>query len=169
MARTKYPTLERHRPRKYPTPEHMQQAIDEYFDSCFEDRWREVTDPMTKEKSFEHYREQIRPFTITGLALSLGFATRESLLYYEGMSPEFLSTIQMAKMKCQQFAEEELFRKTQVAGVIFNLKNNYGWQDRIVQEVQPRGAEQESNDERAASARQKLLAMTQQEQEQGQN
>ena len=31
---------------------------------------------------------------------------------------------------CHNFAEEHLFSGKQVAGAIFNLKNNYGWVDR---------------------------------------
>ena len=30
---------------------------------------------------------------------------------------------------CEQFAEERLYSGGTVAGVIFNLKNNWGWKD----------------------------------------
>jgi hypothetical protein len=33
-------------------------------------------------------------------------------------------------MRCQSYAEKELFRKQgQVTGIIFNLKNNYKWKE----------------------------------------
>ena len=38
-------------------------------------------------------------------------------------------------MKCQQYAEEFLFVGKNAAGVIFNLKNNYGWRDKTEQEL----------------------------------
>ena len=55
-------------------------------------------------------------------------------------------------------AEESLWRKNQVAGIIFNLKNNYGWQDKIVNENVD-VTSQATNDEKAEQARKKLLEL----------
>jgi len=91
----------------------------------------------------------------------LGFQTRESLLYNEGISPEYLSAIKNAKARCHMYAEEQLFGKTQVAGVIFNLKNNYAWQDRTTTEhLIPAGMNINMNDDRARKNRDRLLAET---------
>lgn len=97
------------RPAKYKTPEDMQRVIDQYFADC---------------------EERERPLTITGLAAALGM-TRKGLLYYEreGVKDEFVPTISKAKLRVEQFNEENLYRTGQVTGVIFNLKNNFGWQD----------------------------------------
>ena len=92
------------RPPKYDTPEEMQAVIDEYFE--------------THDKP-----------TVTGLALALDFESREGLLYYEHEKPEFLSTIKKAKMKIAEYLEEGLYRPTQVTGIIFSLKNNFGFKD----------------------------------------
>jgi hypothetical protein len=96
------------RPAAYDTPEQMQQAIDSYFDTCV---------------------QEDRPPTVTGLALALGFESRNALLYYESDKPEFLSTVKKAKGRIEQHIEEQLYRGSSVTGLIFNLKNNFGWKD----------------------------------------
>ena len=99
------------RPPKYNTPEEMQAAVDAYF--------AEVDIP-----------------TVTGLALALGFCDRTSLLYYENDKPEFLITIKRAKTRIEDSLEHLLLSgRGQVAGVIFNLKNNFGWKDRQEREI----------------------------------
>lgn len=61
---------------------------------------------------FDKYGQPVivgaKPPTITGLALALGFATRKSLLEYEGKK-EFVNTIARAKSRVEQYAEERLF------------------------------------------------------------
>jgi hypothetical protein len=96
------------RPPAYDTPEDMQQAIDSYFDQCV---------------------AEDRPPTVTGLALALGFEGRQGLLYYETDKPEFLVTVKRAKGRIEQYIEEQLYRGSSVTGLIFNLKNNFGWKD----------------------------------------
>lgn len=96
------------RPLKFKTVEEMQEKIDAYFEECDE-----------KEK----------PYTITGLALALN-TTRETLLDYQDRD-EFSDTVKKAKLKCENYAEEFLFKGKNVVGSIFNLKNNYSrWIDR---------------------------------------
>jgi len=72
--------------------------------------------------------------TMTGLALSLGFRSRRSLLNYEKESGyEFaFEVISYAKMKIEEFLEERLLdsKNTNIAGLIFNLKNNFDWVDK---------------------------------------
>ena len=102
----------RGRPRKYKSAKEMQDRIDRYFAEC---------------------DEQDRPYTITGLALALDM-DRQRLLNYSA-DDEFYDTIKKAKAKCERYAEERLFQGGNAAGVIFNLKNNYGWRDKTEQEV----------------------------------
>ncbi len=95
------------RPPKYDTPQEMQEAIDAYFDGLNGDL----------------------P-TVTGLAYALGFETREGLLYYEHEKPDFISTVKRAKLRIQVALDSELVRRNgTVTGLIFNLKNNFGWKD----------------------------------------
>jgi hypothetical protein len=96
------------RPPKFNSVEELQDKIDEYFQEC---------------------DEKSRPRTITGLALALD-TTRETLLDYQDKD-EYSYTIKKAKLRCENFAEEHLFSGRNVAGAIFNLKNNYSrWVDR---------------------------------------
>ncbi len=92
------------RPRKYESPDQMQAGIDKYFDEA----------------------EKI---TICGLALALGFVSRNSLLDYEDYSEEFFRTIKRAKARVEQYYEEHLVANN-AAGSIFALKN-FGWQDKV--------------------------------------
>lgn len=120
------------RPLKFKSAKELQQKIDEYFESCYEERW--VRDDETGEwkpvydRHGNIIKDQVRPFTITGLAVFLG-TTRETLLDYEDRD-EFSYTIKAAKQRIENFTEEQLFTNRNTTGVIFNLKNNYGWTDK---------------------------------------
>ena len=95
------------RPPKYNTAEEMQEKIDDYFKQC---------DCSN------------RPYTITGLALALDM-DRRTLLNY-GEKEELFPTIKKAKLRVENYLEERLIRDTSCTGIIFNLKNNYGWKDK---------------------------------------
>lgn len=103
--------MKRGRPPVYKTPEEMQDAIDKYFES---------------KKIVENETLTFRP-TMSGLANSLGISTR-SLINYK-QKDEFLPTIKNARQKVEEALEDALYG-TGVAGVIFNLKNNFGWKDK---------------------------------------
>lgn len=122
------------RPVKFETPEQMQECLNEYFASCMEEIW----EPVVVEKDviwvqrFDHkgnpLLEQKKPFTITGLANACGLS-RQGLFEYERKA-EFSDTVKSAKAKCEQYAEEQLFTNKHTAGVIFNMTNNYGWNNK---------------------------------------
>jgi len=97
---------------KYASVEELGRKIDEYFAEC---------------------DAKNEPYTVTGLALALGL-DRKGLLLYQGKN-EYSNTIQKAKQKVQAYAERQLYRNGQVAGVIFSLKNNFGWEDKVQQEI----------------------------------
>lgn len=108
------------RPLKWKTAEELQEKIDEYFNSCYEDV------SITEDKVI---KKLIKPFTITGLALALD-TNRETLMNYQEKE-EFFDTIKKAKLRIENFAEEQLFLGKNTAGVIFNLINNYkGWSNK---------------------------------------
>ena len=65
--------------------------------------------------------------TVCGLADYLGIH-RKTLLEYEEKE-EFSDTIKRAKNKIELYLEENLYGNN-VAGLIFNLKNNFGWKDK---------------------------------------
>lgn len=104
------------RPLLFENKEILQEKIDGYFKSCYrinEDTW---------------VNECIRPLTISWLAVELE-TSRRTLVNYEE-SEEFFHTIKKAKERIENWTEEQLYRNTQVTGVIFNLKNNYEWKDK---------------------------------------
>lgn len=95
------------RPLKFGSVEELQRKIETYFAECDKNN---------------------RPYTISGLALALD-TSRRVLLDYEDKD-EYCNTIKKAKLKCETYAEEQLFVGKNTAGVIFNMKNNYGWVDK---------------------------------------
>ena len=92
---------------KFNSPQEIEKLADEYFKMC---------------------DEKGKPYTITGLALALD-TDRRTLLNYEEKD-DFFPTIKKVKQKVENYAEEKLFNGSNTAGVIFNLKNNYGWVDK---------------------------------------
>lgn len=75
------------------------------------------------------------PYTITGLALAIGFKTRMSLLEYEGevegreKSPEFADAVKEAKARCENYLENRgLYGDMAPAKATFGL-SNYGWKN----------------------------------------
>jgi hypothetical protein len=91
---------------------------------------------------FKEMDEIKRPYTVTGLALALGFTSRQAILNYED-KPNFVDTLKKAKLKIEHYNEYKLYDKgTPTAGVIFNLANNYNRQnkqtiDQTVREMDP--------------------------------
>ena len=100
-------TKKKGRPKAYTDVERMQQKIDEYFKECDKNK---------------------EPYTITGLALALDL-DRKSINNYAKDS-EFFPTIKKAKLKVENYLEKRLINDTSATGIIFNLKNNYGWKDK---------------------------------------
>lgn len=54
---------------------------------------------------------------------------RSTLIEYEELQ-EFSNTIKKAKQRIEKYNAEQLYRKEQVTGIIFNLKNNFNWVDK---------------------------------------
>ncbi len=106
------------RPVKFDTSEKMQEAIDAYFYSC-----------DNAQAGYTKDGEVIigKPYTISGLARALGMC-RQSMYNYEGKE-EFLDTIKDARLRCEEFAETQLYIGGSPSGAIFALKN-FGWTDK---------------------------------------
>lgn len=99
------------RPRKYSTPEEFEEKVYEYQRHCLESK---------------------EPVTWTGLALFMGFSSRQSIneyKKYDGFSD--------AVRKAQTFVEyhyELRLNGSQPTGAIFALKN-MGWTDKVVTDM----------------------------------
>lgn len=147
------------RPPKFSNVLELQKLIDEYFAWCEphpeivtewvrpkkkiiekkkgKDVEIEVTD--YDEPMYTHEIERLTlgvPYTINGLALFLD-TTRETLNQYED-KPEFTDTIKRAKTKIENQLELSLYGNN-VTGIIFNLKNNYGWKDKTETDITTQG------------------------------
>ena len=117
------------RPPKYKNKEEIEEKIEQYFKDC-------EGHPLTDEDGNQIYNKygypvivDRKPLTVTGLALALGFTTRQALLNYQGKK-EFVDTITRAKSRVEQYAEERLFDKDGSSGAQFSLRNNFkGWNE----------------------------------------
>lgn len=111
----------------YKTPEEMQAVIDAYFEEC---EGRMIIDEDGKPMCDKYGKPIIadaRPPTITGLALALGFTSRQALLNYQAKKA-FVDTVTRAKSRIEAYTEARLFDRDGVQGAKFSLANNFkGW------------------------------------------
>lgn len=109
----------RGKPAKFSSPEEIGKKIDLYFEKCPD--VRVITSSLTG-------KETIVPCpTITGLALFLGFCSRQSMFDYES-KPEYSYTIKKARIRIERIYESMLHSQS-CTGAIFALKN-FGWRDK---------------------------------------
>ena len=123
------------RPRKYKTAEEMQEIIDKYFEECD----GKVLKGDDGEIFFDKYCQPVvigrKPPTVTGLALALGFTSRQSLLNYQGKK-QYMDTITRAKSYIEAYTEGRLFDRDGVNGAKFSLTNNFkGWREKPIDET----------------------------------
>lgn len=95
------------RPPLFNTAEELEELIDNYFLYC---------------------KEYNKPYTISGLALFLGI-DRKSLNNYSHKE-KFFPIVKRARDRVENYLEETLMQKDKPTGIIFNLKNNFGWVDK---------------------------------------
>jgi len=112
------------RPLKYENADDMQALIHLYFEGCKLNRVA-LAEGLSKPVR-EVLTEDLHP-TITGLALVLDLS-RQGLINYEGKE-EFVDTVREAKQRVESYLEQRLYSGN-VAGCVFNLKNNFQWKDR---------------------------------------
>lgn len=125
------------RPPKYKTVAEMQEKIDAYFKECEGKILKDNDGNIVFDKFGQPIITGARPVTVTGLALALGFTSRQALLNYQA-KPQFIDTITRAKSRIEQYAEERLFDRDGANGAKFSLANNFkGWNEK--QEVKVSG------------------------------
>ncbi len=108
-------------PLKY-KPEEFATKIVDYF------KW--VDEENVKRKLQRFTGEKLKPYTLSGLCVFLE-TTRETWREY-GHRPEYKKAIQQAKLKVENYVEEgSLNGSINTIAAIFNLKNNFGWVDKI--------------------------------------
>lgn len=116
------------RPAFYKTAEELQAAIDSFFASCVPKYLKDDKGQLIFDKHGNPIILERNPPTVTGLALHLGFTTRQALLNYQGKRA-FVDTVTRAKLKIEHFQETCLYDPAlRPQGPIFALKN-FGWKD----------------------------------------
>lgn len=143
------------RPRKFQSVEDLESKIEAFFDSL-KGHWEDRIDYVARRgrKGEELivagkvvYDEIIRrvwveaePPTVSGLALELGTSRRNLLNYEErGMDDDatdlerkLFHTIKAAKIVIERWNEKKMASPSgNVAGLIFSMKNNFGYKDKI--------------------------------------
>lgn len=128
------------RPKRWKSVKKLQNAIERYVKSCFEqyiyyapvldsqgkpkldDKNTPLTEPQVKFK-------QIKPLTITGMCMSID-CSRQTLSVYAD-NPKFTDTIRKARLLIEQSTEEGISTGSVNAQIgIFSLKNNFNWKDK---------------------------------------
>ena len=110
----------------FTSAEEMQEKIDAYFASCEPELLRDGDGTPMLNKNGEPVYVGGRPMTIQGLALALGFASRQSLLNYKAKS-EFVDTVTRARLRVEQYAAERLFDRDAQRGAQFTLAYGFGY------------------------------------------
>lgn len=109
----------------------MSAAIEEYFKDCEGHVLTDSSGKTVYDKNGEPVIVGAHPPTVTGLALALGFKTRQSLLNYQARSDKFNDIITVAKSRCEEYAERRLYDRDGVNGAKFSLTNNFkGWREK---------------------------------------
>lgn len=118
-------------PRKpfYKTPEEMQKAIDNYFLLCQGKPFLDENGDVLRDKYGEIILQDAKPPTVTGLALALGFTSRQALLNYQAKRA-FVDTVTRAKSRVEEYTEERLFDREGQRGAEFSLTHNFKWIDK---------------------------------------
>ena len=117
------------RPPRYKTRGEMEAKIEAYFKGC---EGEPARDPGNGSLILNKWGEVVyinqHPPTVTGLALALGFRSRQALLNYQYRNAGFNEALEIAKARIQQYAEERLYDRDGCRGAQFTLQNNFkGW------------------------------------------
>lgn len=113
----------RGRPPKISNVQEMQNKINDYFVNCPDFITLSAFNKFTGQ--FVEYKKYTP--TMTGLALHLGFSSRQSMLDYE-KKPEYSCTIKNARLRVEHEYEKQLYMD-KCTGAIFALKN-FGWKEK---------------------------------------
>lgn len=126
--------------RKFLTPEHLQSMVNEYFESCWGPAFTKDGD-ILRDYNGNIVKAQVKPYTLSGLALHLGITTQTLKKYREGrldslldeMKAEtedwltFSKVVLRAKQVIEAYAEGRLYDKDGYNGARFVLDCQYGW------------------------------------------
>lgn len=115
-------------PPRYKRASEIQGLIEQYLKDCEGKPYIDDDGLGVIDKNGQPIIVGQKPPTITGLALALGFTSRQALLNYQA-KPEFVDTITRAKSRIEEYAERRLFDRDGQRGAEFSLKYNFKWGD----------------------------------------
>lgn len=123
---------------RYESVEQLEEKIEAYFESCKGELLRDKDGRIVfNQKDGTPIWVGRRTPTIPGLALALGFSSKQSLYDYKAKK-EFLDSISRAQTRVEQYTAERLFDRDSQRGAQFALE--YGFRYK-------RDAEGEKQDE----------------------
>lgn len=111
---------------RFSSPEEMQEKIDAYFEDCEGTVLLDGNGDPVLTKFGEPVIMGAHPPTVTGLALALGFTSRQALLNYQAKRA-FVDTVTRAKSRIEEYAERRLYDRDGARGAEFTLKYNFKW------------------------------------------
>lgn len=126
--------------KRFMSPEHLQCMVAEYFESCngpLIDKWGQ----LVYDKQGNPVKVQVKPYTVSGLALYLGVSTQTLKKYRGGLVDDlldemhaetddrltFAKVILNAKQTIEAYAESRLYDKDGQRGAQFVLDCCYNW------------------------------------------
>lgn len=127
-------------PKKFLSPDHLQSMVNEYFESCMGPMFNKDGD-LVRDAQGDLIKTQVKPFTLSGLALWLGVSTNCLREYRHGqvdtildeMRAETDDTLTFSKVVCrakqviEAYAEGRLYDRDGSNGARFVLDCCYGW------------------------------------------
>lgn len=121
------------RPRRWTKVSDMQKAIDAYLDSCKIEYLRDENGEIVQNCKGEPVILSNKRATVAGLALALGFNSRQSLLNYMQRTDEeekpFVDAITRAKLTIEDATAQAAFERDSARGACFLLQNGFGYRE----------------------------------------
>ena len=107
---------------RYESVEQLEEKIEAYFESCKGEILRDEDGHIVfNQKDGTPVWVGRKPPTIPGLALALGFSSKQSLYNYKARK-EFMDSISRAQTRVEQYTAERLFDRDSQRGAQFALE-----------------------------------------------
>ena len=114
-------------------PSEMSDKIKDYFKTCGHKKMEDI-DGVKMKDGFGNQRYELVPPTICGLALALGFATKQEMWEYMSQDGQLNRLVKRAHLMVEEFSERMITAGRGMAGNVFKLKN-LGWKDKFEVEL----------------------------------